>query len=172
MNEAIDKLQSLERLRDEALAALAARSPFARFLGFELQRRGDELTGRLPFEPKLIGAPILPSIHGGATGAFLEITALMTLSWTQVWAEIEAGDARREAIRQGRLPALPKTIDITFDYLRAGRARDAFARAEITKQGRRVCNIRVEAWQEERSRPFASAHGHFLLPEESKADVS
>lgn len=167
----IEKLHDLERQRDAALAALVGRAPFARFLGVEMLRHGDELTARLPFEPRLIGSPVLPALHGGATGAFLEITAILTLAWGQVWEEIEAGGARAEAVREGRLPAMPKTIDITFDYLRAGRARDAFARAVVTKHGRRVSNVRVEAWQEERAKPMANAHGHFLLREALGADL-
>jgi acyl-coenzyme A thioesterase PaaI-like protein len=40
---------------------------------------------------------------------------------------------------------------------------DTYGRAEITKQGRRVATVRAEAWQDDRSRPIAAAHGHFLL---------
>lgn len=159
----IEKLHQQETARDAALARLVATAPFVGFLGVEMQRHGDELTGRLRFDPKLIGSPVLPALHGGAIGAFLEITAILNLAWRQIWEALEAGDAAAAAIHEGRLPALPKTVDITIDYLRAGRARDVFARAMITKQGRRVSNIRVEAWQEERGRPMASAHGHFLL---------
>jgi acyl-coenzyme A thioesterase PaaI-like protein len=36
-------------------------------------------------------------------------------------------------------------------------------RAIVTRQGRRVANVRAEIWQEEKSRPIAAAHGHFLL---------
>ncbi len=58
---------------------------------------------------------------------------------------------------------LPKTIDITVDYLRSGRAVDTWAKGILTRQGRRVANVRVEAWQEDRLRPIAIAHGHFLI---------
>ena len=159
----IEKLHAQEKARDEALARLVARAPFVVFLGVEMQRHGDELTGRLRFDPKLIGSPVLPALHGGAIGAFLEITAILNLAWTQIWEALESGGEPAEAIKRGDLPALPKTVDITIDYLRAGRARDVFTRAVITKQGRRVANIRVEAWQEERAKPMATAHGHFLL---------
>ena len=37
------------------------------------------------------------------------------------------------------------------------------AQAIITKHGRRVANVRAEAWQEDRSKPIAAMHGHFLL---------
>ena len=159
----IAQLTERERQRDQALAALAVQAPFTQFIGVELQRHGDELTTRLRFDPKLIGSTALPALHGGGTGAFLEITAILSLSWSRIWQALEAGGPAAEAIVAGELPPLPKTVDLTIDYLRAGRARDAFARATLTKSGRRVSNIYVEAWQEERARPIASAHGHFLL---------
>jgi hypothetical protein len=31
----------------------------------------------MPFSPKIIGSPILPAIHGGMTGAFLETVAII-----------------------------------------------------------------------------------------------
>jgi hypothetical protein len=31
----------------------------------------------MPFSPKIIGNPMLPAIHGGMTGAFLETTAIV-----------------------------------------------------------------------------------------------
>ncbi|HAC57112.1 MAG TPA: thioesterase, partial [Rhodobiaceae bacterium] len=59
--------------------------------------------------------------------------------------------------------ALPKPIGITIDYLRSGRPVDTYGRAVITKQGRRVATVHAEAWQDDRSRLIAAAHGHFLL---------
>jgi acyl-coenzyme A thioesterase PaaI-like protein len=40
---------------------------------------------------------------------------------------------------------------------------ETFARAIITKHGRRVANVRAEAWQDDPARPVAAAHAHFLL---------
>ncbi|MFX5336348.1 hypothetical protein ABTD37_20305, partial [Acinetobacter baumannii] len=50
-----------------------ATSPFARCLGI---RVNDDGTLTMPFSPQIIGNPILPAIHGGMTGAFLETTAI------------------------------------------------------------------------------------------------
>ena len=58
---------------------------------------------------------------------------------------------------------LPRTITLTVDYLRSGRAVDTFARGILTRQGRRVACVRVEAWQDDRSRPIAVASAHFLI---------
>ena len=161
----IAELQALEASRDAAIGRLVGRAPIVDLLGVRFERLGDEITARLHFDPKLIGNPTLPAIHGGVTGAFLEITAIMTLAWDRTWADLTAGGAAAEAIGEGRFAPMPKTIDITIDYLRSGRPRDVFARAEITKKGRRVANVRAEAWQDERARPIAGAHGHFMLPE-------
>src|SRR5690606_16654342 len=134
--------------------------PYIRFLGIHFDRRGDELTAILPFDQKLIGNPILPALHGGATAAFLEVSAIIELSWSMLWEDIEAGKVSPEAAR----PRLPKTIDFTVDYLRSGLPRDAYARARVNRSGRRYASVQVEAWQDNRARPFVAATGHFLMP--------
>ena len=158
-----EPVHALQRRRDEALAALVGRAPYHRFLGVSFQRLGDELTGRLAYDDMLIGNPAIPALHGGVTGAFLEITAIVPLAWDAVWEIMESGPEGAARIAAGDFPPLPKTVDVTIDYLRSGRPRDAYARAQVTRRGRRVANVRVEAWQDERDRPIAAAHGHFLL---------
>ncbi len=148
--------------RDAALERLTLTSPYHRFIGVSFTRMGDELTARMAYSGHLIGNPTIPALHGGVTGALLEITALMQLAWDDLWRRMEAGDA--EAY-EGKSVGMPKTIDLTIDYLRSGRPRDCWARATVQKAGRRVANVRVEAWQETRSRPIAAAHGHFLMPD-------
>ena len=151
--------------RDRALARLTETIPYNRFIGVNFVRMGDDLTARLNYSWKLIGNPLIPALHGGVTGAFLEITAITQLAWDEVWSRLEAGGAGAEEVDAGRFPKMPKTIDFTIDYLRSGRARDAYARAVVQKAGRRVAYVRVEAWQESRARPIAAAHGHFLMPD-------
>jgi len=154
-----------DTLHDTAFTALTASIPYIAFLGVTFERRGDEVTGRLAYAPELIGNPLLPALHGGATGAFLEITAITSLAWLTTLEQIDAGGAAAEAIAEGRYPANPKTVDISIDYLRSGKPQDAYARAVILRRGRRVANVRVEAWQDERTKPFIAAHGHFMLPQ-------
>jgi acyl-coenzyme A thioesterase PaaI-like protein len=160
-----EPMQAVKTRRDAALARLVDSSPYHKFLGVGFDRRGDELTARLSYDEKLIGNPLVPALHGGVTGAFLEIAAIIQLSWGMVWEIMESGGAGAERIARGDFPPMPKTIDFSIDYLRSGKPRDAYARAVISKHGRRVANVRVEAWQDERGRPFAAAHGHFLMPE-------
>jgi len=127
------------------LEAFLQRVPYVRFLGMRAELAGDEMTAILPFSEHLIGNTMIPALHGGVIGAFLEMTALAQLSVTQGSAKVH------------------KTIDVTIEYLRPGRAMTTYARADLRKVGRRVANVHVEAWQEARSQPVASLRGHFLL---------
>lgn len=151
--------------RDEALAWLVGAVPYIRFLGIRFDRQGDEITAHLPFQPMLIGNPLLPALHGGVTAAFLEVAAIIELSWSTLWEDLSAGRLDPEAVTPGHLPPLPKTIDFTVDYLRAGQAKDCFAKARINRSGRRYASVHVESWQDARDKPFASAVVHFLMPE-------
>jgi acyl-coenzyme A thioesterase PaaI-like protein len=146
--------------RGAALQWLTGGVPYVQFLGIEFDRRGDELTAILPFDDKLIGNPRLPALHGGAIAAFLEVTAIIELAWTTLWEDMEAGRANMESF-----PPMPKTIDFTVDFLRSGLPRDAYARARVNRSGRRYASVQVEAWQDNRARPFAMASAHFLMPE-------
>ena len=153
-----DQFDHLSHFGDFAsLRALLDSTPYARLLGIGVMEEDSGAEDGAPvlilrFSEHIIGNTRLPAIHGGVIGAFLETTALVTLVWA---SESEF---------------LPKTIDISFEYLRSGKPRDTYARATITKHGRRVANVRVEAWQEDPSRPIAAAHGHFLItPREGPA---
>ena len=160
-----EPIQVVKQRRDAALNALVHGVPYIQFLGIEFDRRGDELTAVLPFADKLIGNPMIPAIHGGVTAAFLEVTAIIGLSWAFLWDDIESGKLDAEQLVAGQLPRLPKTIDFTVDYLRSGLPRDAYARAQINRSGRRYASVHVEAWQDNRHRAFAQGTGHFLMPQ-------
>lgn len=133
--------------------ALAARDidrlldmvPFAKFLGLVPEWDGDDLLLLMPMRERLIGNPMLPALHGGAVGALLESAAIFKLM-----CEVDP-------------PQVPKIINITVDYLRSGRPKHTRARTMITKQGRRVANVQVRAFQDDESSPIAVAHAHFLL---------
>ncbi|HEX5380072.1 MAG TPA: PaaI family thioesterase [Phenylobacterium sp.] len=130
------------------LEAFLQSVPYVRFLGMRAELAGDEMTAILPFSDHLVGNVMLPALHGGVIGAFLEMTALAQLSVAQ------------------STPLVHKTIDVTIEYLRPGRAQTTYARADLRKVGRRIANVHVEAWQEARSKPIASLQGHFLLGSE------
>ncbi|MEJ6707829.1 MAG: PaaI family thioesterase [Amylibacter sp.] len=160
-----DPLQVVKERRDGALKALVDSVPYISFMGVSFDRRGDELTAVMAFDPKIIGNPVLPAIHGGATASFLEIAALIELSWQRAWGALEEGSADVAAIQAAGYLRLPKTIDFTVDYLRSGLPRDCYARARVNRSGRRYASVHVEAWQDNRSKLYAQATGHFLMPQ-------
>ncbi|MEM9739622.1 MAG: PaaI family thioesterase [Pseudomonadota bacterium] len=136
--------------KDLAINDLIARIPFANTLGMLCEVHGNEMTATLPFAEHLIGNPALPALHGGAIGAFLELTAM-----AQVYLTSD-------------LERLPKPIDLTIDYLRTGRAEDLFARATLRKQGSRMTSVHAEAWQTDRAKPVAALRAQFLVQAEQK----
>ncbi|MFO0694778.1 MAG: PaaI family thioesterase [Polyangiales bacterium] len=119
--------------------------PYARFLGFTVMRDGSDLIGKMSYADHLVGNAKVQALHGGTLGALLELTAVCKL--------LSVGDS----------VAVPKTVNITVEYLRTGRMTDTFARATVTRHGRRVANVRVLAYQDDPSKPVAAANAHFLL---------
>jgi acyl-coenzyme A thioesterase PaaI-like protein len=119
-----EPVQVIKQRRDAVLRKLVEGVPYIQFLGIQFERRGDELTAILPFKDDLIGNPMLPALHGGATAAFLEVTAIISLSWNTLWEDMENGTLDIENLDRDGLPRLPKTIDFTVDYLRSGLPRD------------------------------------------------
>tara|TARA_B110000483_G_C18112735_1_gene510393 strand:- start:417 stop:917 length:501 start_codon:yes stop_codon:yes gene_type:complete len=159
-----EPVTQVKRRRDLALSVIVSQVPYIKFLGVSFDRHGDELTSTMAFHEDLIGNPMLPALHGGATAAFLEVTAIVGLAWASLWKDIEEERLNISAVQNGKL-ALPKTIDLTVDYLRSGLPRDAYARARVNRSGRRYASVHVEGWQDNRSRLFAQATGHFLMPQ-------
>ena len=141
------------KIRTEAgLQAFVDSIPYAKFIGIEVRKVGGEMTCVLPFKDDNVGNPMLPALHGGVVSALLETAAIL-----QLICEVESDH-------------LPKPVNINIDYLRSAKPVETYARAFITKQGRRVANVRAEAWQEARDRPVAALHGHFLLAPRNRSD--
>jgi acyl-coenzyme A thioesterase PaaI-like protein len=126
-------------------AALTVGIPYATFMGISAESIDGHLRGVMAYSPHLIGNSALPALHGGTLGALLELTAMIQILW------------------ESEIVVLPKTINLTVDYLRSGKPVDTYARGVIARAGRRVANVRVEAWQEDPGRPIAAAVGNFLL---------
>jgi uncharacterized protein (TIGR00369 family) len=140
-------------LLDRMIAAKASQDyqglldlvPYASFLGLTAAVEDDQLITTMRYADHLIGNPSLPALHGGTLGALLESAAIFELLW------------RAETV------VLPKTITLTVDYLRSGAPIDTHARGIVTRHGRRVTNVRMEAWQADRNAPIATAHAIFLV---------
>jgi uncharacterized protein (TIGR00369 family) len=139
----IERLEEARRAGD--YQAFVDAVPYARFLGLSAGKLGDELVTTMRYGDHLVGNPALPALHGGTLGALLESAAIFELLW------------RAETL------VLPKTITLTVDYLRSGAPVDTHARGIVTRQGRRVTNVRMEAWQTDRAAPVATAHAIFLV---------
>ena len=141
------------RLRDTVLALresgdfgpLAEAIPYSRFRGITAELVDGEVTGRMKYSDHLLGNASLPALHGGTLGALMESTAIFKLLW------------------EGETEGIPKTINITVEYLRGARPQDVFAKAVFTRHGRRVANVRVYAYQDDPDKPVAVATAHFLL---------
>jgi acyl-coenzyme A thioesterase PaaI-like protein len=127
------------------LPGLVASIPYFRFLGFTADVSSGDLVGKLAYADTLIGNAALPALHGGTIGALLESTAMLMALW------------------ESETMMLPKIVTLTVDFLRSGRPVDTFAQGVFAKQGRRIVNVAVEAWQEERARPIARAQAIFLV---------
>lgn len=61
--------------------------------------------------------------------------------------------------------SIPRIIDFSIDYLRAGLYRDTYARCQLWRQGRRVTNVAITAWQGDPDQPIATARAHFKIKE-------
>ncbi|CAN5366174.1 PaaI family thioesterase [soil metagenome] len=131
------------------MSALLEAMPYALFLGLRGEMEAQILTVVMPFADHLIGDPMLPALHGGSTAALLEMTAIAQV-----------------ALAYPRL-RLPRPIDVTVSYLRSGRPQDVFARARISRAGRRVAHVLAEAWQDDPAQPIASLTANFLLAEDN-----
>ncbi|PTL75492.1 PaaI family thioesterase [Vitiosangium sp. GDMCC 1.1324] len=119
--------------------------PYTRFLGIGVENTTGEVLCRMRYAPMQIGNSSIPALHGGTLGALLESAAIF------------------ELLLRTQEERVPKIISITVDFLRSGRPQDTLAKATITRLGRRVANLQVQAWQEDRSKPIASATALFLL---------
>ncbi len=137
-------------MTDDTLAAVLARIPYVAHLGVRAELAGDEMTAILPYSEHLIGNPLLPALHGGVIGGFMELTAVIQLAIVQP-----------DVI--DRPSRMAKPIDVSVEYLRSGKPVTTFARASVNKVGRRIANVHVNAWQEARGAPIASLRGHFLM---------
>ena len=119
--------------------------PYARFMGISAELVDGDVQGRMKYSDHLVGNATVPALHGGTLGALLESTAIFKLLW------------------KGETESIPKTINITVEYLRGAKPQDVLAKAVFTRHGRRVANVRVFAYQDDPEKPVAVATAHFLL---------
>lgn len=130
---------------DNDFTPLITHVPYAQFIGMQVERFGDELVFRLPAKAQNIGNPTLPAIHGGVIAGFMEMSAIVQL---MVFIHSDK---------------VPKVVDFSIDYLRAGHDKETYAECRITRQGRRVANVNISCWQTSKNSLIATARAHFLI---------
>ncbi len=121
--------------------------PYARALGIRIAEIEDGVPIlTVDFSRNVEGRP--GHYHGGATGGLLENAGYAVL---------------RARLREEGREAQLKPVNITVQYLSAGKSQPSFAKGRITRLGRRNANIAVEAWQDDRGRPIATAIMNILM---------
>lgn len=130
---------------------MPALPPYADLLGLSRLRGEDGgLLWLMPFREDVVGRPGF--LHGGAIAGLLEFAAL--------GAVFEAlGDTNGVKV---------KPINVTVDFMRGGIDQDTFASGEVTRLGRRVANVLARAWQDDRTKPIASAQMNVLIGRNSQ----
>ena len=142
----MNMLDLIKQARDEKdFAGLIDKVPYAHLIGMKGMSIGTELLFILPAQETNIGNPTLPALHGGCIGGFMETCAIF-----HVLASVET-------------ERFPKVIDFSLDFLRPGRFLDTYASCEVVRQGRKVVNVSIKAWQTTRAEPIANARTHLLL---------
>ena len=119
--------------------------PYAHTLSISLEDGPDGAPlYRMPFGDNVLGRPGF--LHGGAISGLLELAAIGTA--------LRAIDDKA---------AVVKPINMSVSFMRGGTDQDTFASATITRLGNRVVNVEAHAWQDDRSRPIASAQLNLLV---------
>ncbi len=116
--------------------------PYARLLGIRVDGKG---RFHLPPKASNIGNPPLPALHGGALGCFMEMSGILQVMMAM------------DVIK------VPKVVDFSIDYVRAGLYRDTWAHCEIIRFGRKLVNVNIDAWQDDRQKLIAHARAQVLV---------
>ena len=133
-----DRQQQAPTLLLEAL-------PYAKLLGIKSLHQGAALQFHLPPKRSNVGNPTLPALHGGAVAGFMEMAAAIYL------------------LINMPLPRVPRVVDFSIDDIRAGRLEDTYASCTLIRQGRKLVNVVIHAWQRDQNQPIATARAHFLI---------
>lgn len=131
--------------KEKHFGKIIEKIPYARLLGIECYAIGDELIFKLPSKDDNQGNPFLPALHGGVIGGFMEMAATL-----HIIAKVET-------------KSIPKVIDFAIDYLRPGLMMDTYVECSVVRQGKKIVNVSINAWQTRRNEQTATARAHFLL---------
>ncbi|MDX1464391.1 MAG: PaaI family thioesterase [Halomonas sp.] len=152
MGDGFHDVEWLARTREAGdVTAWLSLIPYARRIGVsaEADPDGEGLLFRLAPREENVGNVLLPALHGGVVAAFMETAATLDL------------------MLAAREPRLPRIVDLSIDYLRTARVVPTLARCTLLREGRRLGNVQVTAWQEREALPVATARLHFVLGDPS-----
>lgn len=139
-------LQQIQHaVREKNPTELIQAIPYAKMLGIDGYKLGDEYIYTLAKNDNNLGNPTLPALHGGVIGGFMETAGILH---TMINAETFI---------------VPKVVDFSLDYLSPGRHCDTFARCSFVRQGKKIVNIAISAWQTHADKPIAKARAQLLM---------
>jgi uncharacterized protein (TIGR00369 family) len=121
--------------------------PYALALDMEISdTSGDAPIIEMPFGVKVQGRPGF--LHGGAISGLLEMAAV---------AAIHA------ALKARGNDASIKQVNVTIDFMRGGGQQMSYAVGTVTRLGRTMANVEARVWQDDKDKPIAMAHMHYLI---------
>ena len=110
----------------------------------------DEIDGApvisMPFSDRVQGRPGF--LHGGAISGLLEIAAIAAV---------------HRALQAKGSDSAIKQVNVTVDFMRGGLSQMTYAMGEVTRLGRTMANVEARAWQDDRDKPIAMGHMHYLI---------
>lgn len=124
---------------------MASRSPYSELIGVRRNNVTGEPIVTISWRPAIEGRPGF--VHGGVIAGLLEMACYEALT---------------HEFRDSGKPVV-KPINVAIDYLRGGVMIDTHAVAHIVRIGKRVANASAVCWQDDRSKPIATARMHILL---------
>lgn len=120
-------------------------TPYAEVIGARRNNATGEPILTIGWRPEIEGRPGF--LHGGVIAGLLELACYEALTH-------ELDEVERPRF---------KPINVAVDYLRGGVMTDTHAIAQIVRIGKRVVNASALCWQDDRSKPIATARMHLLL---------
>lgn len=119
--------------------------PYAEVIGARRNNATGEPILTIGWRPEIEGRQGF--VHGGVIAGLLELACYEALT---------------NEFKDGDMPGI-KPINVAVDYLRGGVMTDTHAVAQIIRIGKRVANASAVCWQDDRSKPIATARMHLLL---------
>lgn len=135
----------LEASTSGDLTKLIELIPYAKLIGIEHLFIGESLLFVMPKNPKNLGNPTLPAIHGGVLGGFMETAGVL------------------HTLYNTRIDHAPKVVDFSIDYLSPARHQDTFARCQVVRHGRKIINVSCTTMQTTWEKPVAVARMNILI---------